>query len=63
LETAAKLAPENPTVHLSLATAYQRTGRKEDASREFALQKSTSEKINRNTTTLHKTVSGPGADR
>ncbi|HME10052.1 MAG TPA: tetratricopeptide repeat protein [Bryobacteraceae bacterium] len=63
LETAAKLAPENPTVHLSLAMAYQRTGRKEDAAREFALQKSTAEKINQNTKTLHKTVSGPGSDR
>ena len=63
LETAAKLAPENPTVHLSLATAYQRTGRKDEAAKEFALQKSTSEKINQNTKTLHKTVSGPGSDR
>jgi tetratricopeptide (TPR) repeat protein len=63
LETAAKLEPENPTVHLSLATAYQRTGRKEDAAKEFALQKSTAEKINQNTKTLHKTVSGPGSER
>jgi len=58
LETAAKLAPDNPTVHLALATAYQRLGRKQDAAREFALQKSTSEKINQNTKTLHKNVSG-----
>jgi Flp pilus assembly protein TadD len=58
LETAARLAPENPAVHFALATAYQRLGRKQDAAREFALQKSTSEKINRNTKTLHKNVSG-----
>ena len=58
LETAVKLAPENPTLHLALATAYQRLGRKEDAAREFALQKSTAEKINQNTKTLHKNVSG-----
>jgi tetratricopeptide (TPR) repeat protein len=58
LETAVKLAPDNPTVHFTLATAYQRVGRKQDAAREFALQKSTSEKINQNTKTLHKNVSG-----
>ena len=61
LETAVKLAPENPTIHFSLATAYQRLGRKDDASREFALQKSTAEKLNQNTKALRKNVSGaPG---
>jgi len=63
LETAARLAPENPAVHFALATAYQRLGRKQDAAREFALQKSTSEKINRNTKTLHKNVSGVEAGK
>jgi tetratricopeptide (TPR) repeat protein len=58
LETAAKLAPDNPTVHFALATAYQRLERKEDAAREFALQKSSAEKINQNTKALHKNVSG-----
>jgi tetratricopeptide (TPR) repeat protein len=58
LETAVKLAPENPTIHLALATAYQRLGRKEDAAREFALQKSTAEKLNQNSKALHKNVSG-----
>jgi tetratricopeptide (TPR) repeat protein len=58
LETAARLAPQIPAVHFALATAYQRLGRKQDAAREFALQKSTSEKIDRNTKTLHKNVSG-----
>jgi tetratricopeptide (TPR) repeat protein len=62
LETAAKLAPDNPTIHFTLATAYQRLGRKEDAAREFALQKSTSEKINQNEKTLRKNVSGPPAE-
>jgi tetratricopeptide (TPR) repeat protein len=38
LEAAVKLQPENPAAHYSLATAYARTGRKEDAEREFALQ-------------------------
>ena len=58
LEKAAGLAPENPTVHLALATAYQRLGRKEDAAREFALQKKTADRLNENTKTLHKNVSG-----
>ena len=58
LETAVKLSPDNPGVHLALATAYQRLGRKDDASREFALQKSTSEKINQNSKTLKRNVSG-----
>jgi predicted Zn-dependent protease len=58
LETAVNLAPDNPTMHFSLATAYQRLGRKDDAVREFALQKATSEKINQNTKTLRKNVSG-----
>jgi len=58
LETAVNLAHDNPTMHFTLATAYQRLGRKEDAAREFALQKSTAEKMNQNTKTLRKTVSG-----
>jgi tetratricopeptide (TPR) repeat protein len=37
LEMAVKLQPDNPAGHYSLATAYARTGRKEDAQREFAL--------------------------
>jgi len=63
LEAAVKLAPENPTGHFALATAYQRTGRTEDAAREFALQKSTSEKLNQNTKTLRKNVSGAPTDK
>jgi tetratricopeptide (TPR) repeat protein len=38
LEKAVKMQPGNPAAHYSLATAYSRTGRKEDADREFALQ-------------------------
>ncbi len=62
LETAARLAPDNPTIHFSLATAYQRLGRKGDAAREFALQKSTAEKLNQNTKALRKNVSGAPAE-
>jgi tetratricopeptide (TPR) repeat protein len=39
LRTAVKLEPGNPAGHYSLATAYARTGNKEAAEREFALQK------------------------
>jgi tetratricopeptide (TPR) repeat protein len=41
LEAAVKLQPGNPAAHYSLATAYSRTGRKEEAQREFALQQQT----------------------
>jgi Flp pilus assembly protein TadD len=58
LETATRLAPDNPTIHFALATAYQRIGRKDDAAREFALQKSTADKINANTKALHKNIAG-----
>jgi len=58
LETAEKLTPENPTIHFTLAHAYQQVGRKADAAREFALQKSTSEKIQQNTETVKRNVSG-----
>jgi predicted Zn-dependent protease len=36
LEIAVKLAPGYPEAHFSLATAYNRLGRKEDAAREQA---------------------------
>jgi tetratricopeptide (TPR) repeat protein len=42
LEKAVKLQPGNPAGHYNLATAYARTGRKEDAQKEFALQQQTS---------------------
>jgi len=58
LETAVRLAPDNPTIHFTLAHAYQELGRKEDAAREFALQKSTAEKIQHNTETVKRNVSG-----
>jgi Tfp pilus assembly protein PilF len=60
LEKAVHLAPDNPTIHFALATAYQRMGRKDDAAREFALQKSTAGKINANTKALHKNIAGAG---
>jgi tetratricopeptide (TPR) repeat protein len=44
LELAVKLQPQNPAGHYSLATAYARTGRKEDAQKEFALHQQTAER-------------------
>ncbi|MGA2133685.1 MAG: tetratricopeptide repeat protein [Bryobacteraceae bacterium] len=44
LETAVKLEPASPMAHYELATAYSRTGRKQDAAREYALQKQAIEK-------------------
>jgi tetratricopeptide (TPR) repeat protein len=44
LEIAVKLQPENPAGHYSLATAYARSGRKDDAQREFALHQQTAER-------------------
>lgn len=58
LEKAVGLSPQNPTIHFALATAYQRMDRKEDAAREFALQKSTADKLNANTKSLHKNIAG-----
>ena len=58
LETAAKLAPDNPTIHMTLAHAYQELGRKDDAAREFALQKTAAAKIQQNTETVKRNVSG-----
>jgi predicted Zn-dependent protease len=45
LETYVKQQPGNPAGHYQLALAYSRSGRKEDAKREAALQKETAEKI------------------
>ena len=39
LETGVKLQPENPVGHYDLATALSRTGRKEEADREFAIHR------------------------
>jgi tetratricopeptide (TPR) repeat protein len=39
LETAVKLEPENPIGHYNLAVALSRSGRKEEAEREFAIHR------------------------
>jgi tetratricopeptide (TPR) repeat protein len=45
LEAAVKLQPGNPAAHYGLATAYGRTGRKQDAEHEFALQQQAAERM------------------
>ncbi len=45
-ETAVKLQPGNPAAHYGLATAYARTGHKEAAEREFALQQQAAQRQN-----------------
>lgn len=47
LEGYVKLQPGNPAGHYQLAVAYSRAGRKDDAKREAALQKETTEKLER----------------
>jgi tetratricopeptide (TPR) repeat protein len=39
LQTAVRLQPQNPATHYNLAIAYSRTGRKQDAEREFAIHR------------------------
>ena len=45
LETYEKLEPDSPTGHYQLAVAYSGAGRKQDANREAALQRQTSEAL------------------
>jgi tetratricopeptide (TPR) repeat protein len=44
LEKAVKLEPRNPASHYSLATALTRTGRKEEADKEFAIHRQMTQK-------------------
>ncbi|MGD0577534.1 MAG: tetratricopeptide repeat protein [Bryobacteraceae bacterium] len=45
LERAVQLQSQNPMAHLQLGNAYQQSGRKDDAAREFAALKQTSEQL------------------
>ena len=47
LEDYVKMQPDDPAGHYQLATAYARTGRKQDAQREMALQQETAAKAPR----------------
>ena len=59
LETAEKLQPDNPVPHFHLATAYRRSGRKQDADREFNLHQQTSEKARQSQQNIQAGVAGP----
>jgi tetratricopeptide (TPR) repeat protein len=49
LERAVQLQPQNPMAHLQLGNAYQQAGHKDDAAREFAALKRTSDQIKQTT--------------
>ncbi len=53
LQNYVKMQPADPAGHYQLATAYARTGRKEDASREMALQQKTAAKSPREAPAQH----------
>ena len=59
LQSATQLQPDNPAARMYLATAYQRSGRPEDARREFALQKKAAEKLNQTRQEPGTTGAGP----
>jgi len=58
LETAAKLDPASPMAHFELGTAYTRTGRKEDAAREFNLQKQANDKLQQTQQRVRQGIAG-----
>jgi tetratricopeptide (TPR) repeat protein len=47
LQTYTKSQPEDPAGHYQLALAYSRTGQKEDAARELAIQRGLDQKVNK----------------
>ena len=59
LQVAAKLQPDNPAAHFYLGTAYQRTGRKEEAGQEFALHQKATEKMQQTRQEIQTGVAGP----
>jgi tetratricopeptide (TPR) repeat protein len=59
LETAVKLQPQNAAAHYHLGVVYQRTGRKDDAAREFALRKEISDRNRQLADDVHTGIVGP----
>jgi len=53
LETSARLSPSNANVHLSLAQAYQRTGKKEEANQEMKVFKKLDDERKQQESKLH----------
>jgi tetratricopeptide (TPR) repeat protein len=59
LETAVKLAPQNDAAHYHLGVAYQRTGHKQEAAREFAMRKQISDQKRELGDAVHAGIVGP----
>jgi tetratricopeptide (TPR) repeat protein len=59
LETAVKLQPRNAAAHYHLGVVYQRTGRKEDAAKEFAIRKEISDQNRQLADDVHSGIVGP----
>ncbi len=59
LQTAVKLAPQDAAAHYHLGVAYQRTGRKDDAEKEFAVRKQIAEQNQQLADDVHTGIVGP----
>lgn len=59
LETAVKLQPQNAAAHYHLGVVYQRTGRKQDAAKEFAIRKQISDQNRQLADDAHTGIVGP----
>jgi tetratricopeptide (TPR) repeat protein len=59
LEMAVKLQPQNAAAHYHLGVVYQRTGRKEDAAKEFAIRKQISDQNRQLADQVHSGIVGP----
>ena len=59
LQKAVALQPPNPTAHYHLAIALQRSGRREEADKEFRVYKETSERAQQMTQDVQAGVLGP----
>ncbi len=58
LETAVKLDPDSAEAHFDLATAYSRLGRKQEAARQFALQKQARMKMQQTEEKVREGIAG-----
>jgi tetratricopeptide (TPR) repeat protein len=59
LETAVKLEPRNAAAHYHLGVAYQRTGHKEEAQKQFALRQQLTEQTRQLTGQVYNGIVGP----